>query len=54
MKESGAIDQKVFSIFIDWDNSNSKISFGGFDLSKYAHPSQQYLDYVNLTNQETT
>lgn len=50
MKLNGAIDQRVFSIYIDWDNMNSKISFGGYDLAKYAHPDHQSLNYVTLIN----
>lgn len=41
IKANDDIDQKVFSIFIDWEHKNSKISFGGFNLEKYAHPDYQ-------------
>ena len=53
--ENGDIDQRVFSIYIDWDHMNSKISFGGYDLEKYAHPEYQALDWNTLINPlETT
>lgn len=36
MRDSGVIDQAVFSLYIDLQNDNSKISFGGYDLAKFA------------------
>jgi hypothetical protein len=32
MRDSGVIDEAIFSIYIDLKNDNSKISFGGYDL----------------------
>lgn len=54
IKENNDIDQKVFSIYIDWDNMASKISFGGYNLTKYAHPDHQSLNFVTLTNPNST
>lgn len=36
MRDSGVIDEAVFSIFIDLKSDNSKISFGGYDLVSFA------------------
>ena len=32
LKKSGAIDEAVFSIMIDFEGSDSKMTFGGYDL----------------------
>jgi len=36
LKKDGIIDQAVFSLYIDLENDNSKITYGGFNLVKYA------------------
>ena len=36
MKQTGAIDQAVFSLSIGMNDVQSKITFGGYDLEKYA------------------
>lgn len=36
MKNAGAIDKAVFSIYMDLENDKSKISFGGYDLKNFA------------------
>ena len=38
MKEARVIDKAVFSISIDLKNDRSMITFGGFNLKKYAEP----------------
>jgi hypothetical protein len=38
MKEARVIDKAVFSISIDLKNDRSMITFGGFNLKKYAAP----------------
>ena len=35
-KETGAIDQAVFLLSIGMEDVQSKITFGGYDLEKYA------------------
>lgn len=54
IKQNGDVDQKVFSIYIDWDNMASKISFGGYNLTKYADHDYQSLNFVSLANPENT
>jgi len=41
MKETGVIDNAMFSMFFDFSNSKSKISLGGYDLESYAVPGAQ-------------
>jgi hypothetical protein len=41
MRDSGVIDQAVFSLYIDLQHDNSKISFGGYDLEKFAHKNSE-------------
>ena len=36
LKKDGIIDQAVFSLYIDLEDDNSKITYGGFNLAKYA------------------
>lgn len=54
IKDNGDVDQRVFSIFIDGQYSSSKISFGGYSLTKYAHHDHQSLHWVSLANAENT
>jgi len=32
MREAGVIDNAIFSLFMDLETDNSKITFGGYDL----------------------
>ena len=60
MKEVGAIDQAVFSLSIGMADVQSKITFGGYDLEKYAtgdvkwHPIEYNSDYweVNMVDMQ--
>ena len=36
MKQTGAIDQSIFSLLIGMNNQQSKITFGGYDLKQFA------------------
>jgi hypothetical protein len=36
LNKTGAIDEAVFSIFIDAYGNSSAITFGGYDLEKYS------------------
>jgi len=36
MKEADVIDEKVFSLSIAMGSTQSHITFGGYDLSRYA------------------
>ena len=36
LKESGAIDEALFSIYISLNDNASKITFGGYELSLFA------------------
>jgi cell division protein YceG involved in septum cleavage len=36
MKKANVIDQSVFSLYINLKNNTSKITFGGYNLNKYA------------------
>jgi len=36
LKQSGIIDQSVFSFRVDLDNNDTRMTFGGYDLQKYA------------------
>ena len=38
LKETGAIDEAVFSLMLNLEDNASKITFGGYDLKKYAIP----------------
>ena len=46
LKEVGAIDNAMFSIFLDLENDNSKITFGGYDLERFAYPGSTEDDIV--------
>jgi hypothetical protein len=36
LKESGAIDEAVFSIYINLKDKTSKITFGGYSLDRFS------------------
>ena len=36
MKEAGTIENAMFAIYLDLQNDNSKITFGGYDLNRFA------------------
>ena len=38
MRDSGVIEKAEFSLFINLEENNSSIQFGGYDLNKYALP----------------
>jgi hypothetical protein len=40
LKKTGAIDEAVFSLMINMKDDNSKVTFGGYDLQKFALPGQ--------------
>jgi|APCry1669190288_1035285.scaffolds.fasta_scaffold95045_1 Eukaryotic aspartyl protease len=45
MKTAKVIDQAVFSLYINLKNNTSKITFGGFNLTKFASPHFQNVSY---------
>jgi hypothetical protein len=45
MKKANVIDQAVFSLYINLHNHSSKITFGGFNLTKFASPNSQNISY---------
>lgn len=38
LQESGAIDEALFSIYINLKDKTSKITFGGYDLELFSKP----------------
>ena len=48
LRETKTIDQGVFSLFISLKQNQSKILYGGYDLSRFAAPSQS-IQWHNLT-----
>lgn len=52
MYKSGNVKEKVFSIWVNQKEHNeSRATYGGYDLDKYAHPDSQ-LEWhdINHTN----
>lgn len=41
LHETGTIDQRVFSLYINTAEDSSRITYGGFDLDKFAHENSQ-------------
>lgn len=42
LAKQGVIDESVFSIFIDIQKNKSAMTFGGYDLNKYAQPNSTF------------
>ena len=47
---TGTIDQRVFSLYINTVENESRITYGGFDLEKFAHPAHQQLTWHSLSS----
>ena len=47
MRDSGAIDNAIFSMMIELINNKSKMTFGGYDLENMAAPGAT-IQYHNL------
>ena len=48
LQETGTIDQKVFSLYINTAEDYSRITYGGYNLTKFAHPDHQEIIWHNL------